>query len=280
MGYQESVIKVKKEYQNDLIREIVNSDIDKYIFCEPYYVIEVKKDIKEFNFKKNDKLIYICGERDGQRSLENFIQNTENQVTIDSNIENVIYPVEDLQNLSLFEVLENMDDGYGEDEFFKINELDKYKEKFNKYELMKNKHEKMINAFPIVFAFNEKQFEEAMRKLGLTKDDTDKIFKIDNTGGFIRKTDNEAFTKMLEDMTKEQEELIKEDKTGDGFIKDMFKYELINHEYNYTYELDDTLKVLGLSYEEVMKNPKLKHGLELAKKEILFKEQEQDYYIE
>lgn len=148
----------------------------------------------------------------------------------------------------------------------------------NKYEEMKNKHEKIVNAFPMEFAFNSEQFEDGMKKLGLTKDDKDKIIFIGNTGGFFRKSDRDAYNKMWEEIDKEKQELIKNDKTGEGFIKDMFEYELINHEYSYTYELDDTLNALGLTYEEVMNNPALKHGLELAKKEILDKDN--DYDIE
>ena len=68
----------------------------------------------------------------------------------------------------------------------------------------------------------------------------------------------------LWDFTEEQKKLIEEDTTGDGFIYSMFKYELANHEYGYTYDLEDTLRALGLTYEEVQEKPNLKKGLERA----------------
>lgn len=45
------------------------------------------------------------------------------------------------------------------------------------------------------------------------------------------------------------------------------------------YDIEETLDALELSYEQVMSSPNLKHGLELAKKEIIEKENEQDYDI-
>lgn len=49
----------------------------------------------------------------------------------------------------------------------------------------------------------------------------------------------------------------------------MFCYELANHEYGYTYDLDPTLDALGLTIEEVRQNERLLHGLEEARKEVM-----------
>ena len=137
-------------------------------------------------------------------------------------------------------------------------------EKVNQYELLKNTHQEEFDKFPIKFAFTEKQFEESMKELGLTANDTDKVVGISNAGGFIRKTDVKRFNEMVSRFRKEEEEAIKNDETGEGYIKDMFEYELANHEYGYTYELADTLDALGLTINEINKNEKLKHGLQLA----------------
>lgn len=284
MGYQESVIKVKKTYQNELIEQIINSDREQYIFCDPCLIVEVKKDISRYNFEKDDKLLYVCGERDGQRSFECFIDNSDNQIKLDANIENRIYPIEDIQDLSLFNIISEMDNGCGEDEYFKVTGIDKYienqKEKsINKYDEVKNRHQKRVNDFPLGFAFSNEQFKDMMEKWGLEENDTDKILSIGG-GGFIRKTDLEEYNKMWDEIRKENKELIESDKTGDGYIKDMFVSELENHEYCITYDIEDTLDALELSYEQVMSSPNLKHGLELAKKEIIEKENEQDYDIE
>ena len=149
----------------------------------------------------------------------------------------------------------------------------------NKYEEIKNKHQKRVDDFPLGFAFSNQQFKDMMEKWELKETDTDKIYSIGG-GGFIRKTDLEEYNKMWTEIRKEEKDLIEQDKTGEGYIKDMFLYELENHEYGYTHELEDTLDALELTYDQVMESPSLKHGLELARKEILDKENEKDYDIE
>ena len=46
---------------------------------------------------------------------------------------------------------------------------------------------------------------------------------------------------------KELQAAIDADPTGEGFIKDMFLYELENHEYSYTGTAEDALDSLGLT---------------------------------
>ena len=137
----------------------------------------------------------------------------------------------------------------------------------NKYQEMKDKNLKKIEAFPYGFAFSKEQFKQMMEKWGLKETDIDKIYSIGG-GGYIRRSDIEKHNKMWDEINKEEQELIKQDKTGEGFIKDMFLTELLDHEYGYTQELDATLDALNLTYDEIMKTPNLKNGLELAIKEI------------
>ena len=66
-----------------------------------------------------------------------------------------------------------------------------------------------------------------------------------------------------------KENAIAADTTGDGFIFDMFVYELANHEYCITYDLEDTLDALGLTPEEVNADKRLSHGLNKAIKTYL-----------
>lgn len=146
----------------------------------------------------------------------------------------------------------------------------------NKYMEVKEKHQRRVNEFPLGFAFSNEQFKIMMERWNLKEKDTDKILSIGH-GGFIRKTDLEEYNKMWDEIRKENQSLIEQDKTGEGYIKDMFVSELENHEYCFTCDLEDTLNALELSYEKVISNPNLKHGLELAKKEILKKEE--DYEI-
>ena len=82
---------------------------------------------------------------------------------------------------------------------------------------MKRRHQNEVNAFPLFFAFTEKQFKEGMAGLGLSPEDTDKIYKFGKTGGFYRKTDADSLWGMLEKHDKELADAIAGDKTGKHF---------------------------------------------------------------
>lgn len=138
----------------------------------------------------------------------------------------------------------------------------------NTYKQLKDKHQKEINAFPLGAAFSNSQFADMMQKWGLTVDDADKIFSI-GAGCFIRKTDKEAFFNMLKRFKDETNAAIAADTTGEGFIYDMFYYELANHEYCITYEYDETFEALGLTEEQVFADKRLLHGLKKAEKAYL-----------
>ena len=138
----------------------------------------------------------------------------------------------------------------------------------NTYQQMKDRQQKEFDAFPIGAAFSNKQFEEMMQKWDLTVNDTDKICSIGG-GCYIRKTDKEAFCALINRLTSEKENAIAADLTGDGFIFDMFVYELANHEYCITYDLEDTLDALGLTAEEINADKRLTHGLNKAIKHYL-----------
>jgi len=134
----------------------------------------------------------------------------------------------------------------------------------NKYRELKDKQEKELNAFPMFFAFNNKQFNEGMDRLGLRPEQTTEILKLRNTGGYIRKADDAKFTSMWNRFNKEHDDAIKADPTGDGYVFDMFFYELENHEFIITWCIDDTLDALGISLDEITDKPNLRHGLNKA----------------
>ena len=131
--------------------------------------------------------------------------------------------------------------------------------KMSKYTELKTKHQKEVDAFPFGFAFNQKQFEEMMSKWGLTPDDTDKIYSIGG-GGYIRKSDSEAMEKMFARHEAERKAAMQDDE----YLFHMFNYELANHEYSYTGELDDTLDALGLTIDEVNADPRMANALKRA----------------
>lgn len=148
----------------------------------------------------------------------------------------------------------------------------------NKYEEIKNKHQKRVEEFPLMFAFTNEQLSKEMQRLGLNDNDFDKIYDM-GAGCFIRKSDLEEYNKMWDELRKEHQDLIDADKTGEGYIKDMFVSELENHEYSYTRDLEDTLDALELTEEDILNNPLLQHGLYLAEKEVLKNSLEEDYEL-
>ena len=139
----------------------------------------------------------------------------------------------------------------------------------NKYAELKNLHQERINALPLMFAFSEKQFKEGMERWGLTENDTDKIYKLGSTGGFYQRKDSTLIFSTFEQNENEMAAAIQADPDGTGFIKDMFLYELANHEYCITYDLEPTLAALSLSEDEVYNDERLMNGLKLAVSEYL-----------
>lgn len=133
----------------------------------------------------------------------------------------------------------------------------------NQYRLLKSKHEKEFNQFPMFFAFSNKQFAEGMEKLGLNEDDTDKIYSIGG-GGYIRREDSKLLDEMIERHSNEMEKAISEDTDGTGFIYDMFTYEFENHEVPWTYDIEPALDALGMSLTYIISKPNLAKGYKLA----------------
>lgn len=148
----------------------------------------------------------------------------------------------------------------------------------NAYAEMKARHQERVNALPIKFAFSMEQFRAAMESWGFTENDTDKIYKMSGTGGFYRREDSQLIFTTFEENQIEMQAAISNDLDGSGFIKDMFRYELANHEYCITYDLEPTLDALGLTEDEVLNNPAMLNGLKLARKEYLKEAEENEWY--
>ena len=133
----------------------------------------------------------------------------------------------------------------------------------NQYQEMRNRQQAEINAFPMFFAFNKQQFAEGMRTLGLSLSDTCQMCSIFG-GGYCRKSDAAKLGEMLARHRKELEDAISSDKTGKGFIFDMFLQELENHEYSYTGDVQEALDALGITPQYMEAMPQLMTGLSLA----------------
>lgn len=120
----------------------------------------------------------------------------------------------------------------------------------NKYTELADKHSKMVNEFPMTFAFNTKQLEEAKKKLGVSSNDE---LLSTQAGGLIRKTDSNKLKEMRSIMAKENLEAMKDD----DYLYEGFLYELRNHEYCITYDPADTFDCFGLTIEDVQSNERL-----------------------
>lgn len=146
----------------------------------------------------------------------------------------------------------------------------------NRYDELKRKHQEEFGKFSVAFAFSDEQFKKGLEKLGLTENDTDKITGI-GAGGFIKKTDLEAYIEMHKRFANELKDEINNKTTGEQFSKDMFESELANNEYGYTRNLDDTLSAIGYTIVEVNDNENLKNGLSLALAKYEKEEEEENY---
>lgn len=102
------------------------------------------------------------------------------------------------------------------------------------YTELKKRHQKEVNAFPMFFAFSDEQFVEGMRKLGRAPSETDKVYRT-WAGGFYQKSDAPARREMLDRHEREHQNAIAADKIRNGYIFEMFYYEMANHEYGFLF---------------------------------------------
>ena len=145
----------------------------------------------------------------------------------------------------------------------------------NKYRLLKDKHQKEVNELPYMFAFNDEQFKNGLKKLGLNENETNKLIYF-GAGIYLKKVDLPKVEEVHARHKKELEFEIKSDTIGDKFIKDMFLDEMYNHEYGYTRDIQPVLEALNISENNLRHSENLRNGLMLAKQLFEEKEQEQE----
>jgi hypothetical protein len=112
----------------------------------------------------------------------------------------------------------------------------------------KKRQQKEFEDFPIAYAFNDKQLEEALEKLGATKDECVSVF---GHGDIVKRENAKALIKRLERHTKELREKLKED---EEFAEAAFLYEMDNHEYAINFDGDaDVLDCFSLDWDMLRK---------------------------
>ena len=111
---------------------------------------------------------------------------------------------------------------------------------------LQEKHREELNAFPIAYAFNDKQLKEALEKLGATKEECVTVF---GHGDIVKKTDAKRFLSMLKRHTDEVKEKLK---TDPEFALAAFLYEMDNHEYAINWSGDeDVLSCFAISWDDI-----------------------------
>lgn len=111
---------------------------------------------------------------------------------------------------------------------------------------LQKKHQQELSDFPIAYAFDKKQMEEALAKLGAKKEECVTIF---GHGDIVKKTDAKAFLDMLKRHTKETKEAM----TDEQFAEEAFLYEMDNHEYAINWSGDeDVLACFSMSEEDLV----------------------------
>ena len=119
---------------------------------------------------------------------------------------------------------------------------------------LQKRHQKELEDFPIAYAFNDKQLEEALEKLGATKEECITIF---GHGDIVKRENAKPFIKMLERHTQEIKKKLAEDVE---FAEAAFLAEMDNHEYAINWSADeDVLDCFCIDWDFIRK-----HGLQMA----------------
>lgn len=112
------------------------------------------------------------------------------------------------------------------------------------YTQQKKRHQDEISTFNGLFwAFSNEQLEEGKKKLGCENNDLISI----GAGGFILRTQLQAFKDCMKRQAQERKELKKDAK----IFFDALVYELNNHEYCITYDPTDAIESLGLTKNDI-----------------------------
>ena len=126
--------------------------------------------------------------------------------------------------------------------------------KRKEYLELQKAHRKELEEFPIAYAFNGKQLEEALEKLGATKEECVSVF---GHGDIVKKENVKPFIEMLTRHKKEMQDKLIADP---DFAEAAFLYEMDNHEYAINWDGDeDIYGCFNIDWDFIQK-----HGLQLA----------------
>lgn len=118
--------------------------------------------------------------------------------------------------------------------------------KKQEYMDLRKRHQKEFEDFPVVYAFKDQQLEEALKRLGATKDECVTVF---GHGDIVKRTDAKALITLLEQHTNELKQKLKDDP---DFAYEAFLYEMDNHEYAINMSADeDVLDCFCITFDDI-----------------------------
>jgi len=151
MGYQESIVHIKKKHQNGFLKELSRFYTNEYEWnslAYPDFVIEMKQtmpidDDNKYKVRKGEKLLFITGERSHQKTLKGFLADKYKKSKVIRKLffSYKILPIEVCEDFFEGIVMQDMTDLSGlikrENKYMIITRFDYYKKQLQK-ERMKN----------------------------------------------------------------------------------------------------------------------------------------------
>ena len=144
----------------------------------------------------------------------------------------------------------------------------------NLYRMQEAEHQRRVNDFLskyAFFAFDEKQFNEGLAKLGIAPGTEGALVSIPG-GGYLLADRGRELKDLLRKNSQERADAIRDTDTGPQFAYDMFRAALNDTEYSYSEDEEDALQRLGYSMQDIEADPILKPAFDKACKDILQKE--------
>ena len=145
------------------------------------------------------------------------------------------------------------------------------------YQEMRARQQREVNALPLGFAFNEQQFQEMMRKLGVSS--PDELYRLGSTGGFHRRSDTALIVGTFQRHIREWQEAVH---TPDGinisWLEEMIYEEMCNHEYGINCDgRHDVLNACDITEKE-MEHPDFQTAWANARKRYFRNAEEKHWF--
>lgn len=111
---------------------------------------------------------------------------------------------------------------------------------------LKKRHEEELSRFPIAYAFDEEQLEQALEKLGAKKSECVSVMGL---GDIVKKSDAYHLIDMFKRHDKEIQEFLLHDEKN---AEEAFLYEMDNHEYAINWSGDDdVMACFNVDYDKL-----------------------------